>query len=88
MHGEADVLTRVMHLLHSPELHSAAALKERLQADGRFQSVFMSGSGSTVVGFGADEPPPFLAEEFPDMFVGKCRLMTREDGKWYEPVEL
>lgn len=68
-----------------PEL---AALKDKLREDGRFKSVFMSGSGSTIVGFGSDEPPAWLSEgEYADLFVGKCRLMTREEGEWYKPLE-
>ncbi len=47
-----------------PEL---AALKARLQGEGRSQSpglgaVFMTGSGSTIVGVGSDVPPAFLAD--------------------------
>jgi hypothetical protein len=47
-----------------PEL---AALKARLQTEGRAQdptlgAVFMTGSGSTVVGVGSDRAPAFLQE--------------------------
>lgn len=47
----------------SPSLPSLAALKARLQAEGSFRAVFMTGSGSTVVGFGSDAAPAFLRED-------------------------
>ncbi len=56
---QLDALT-----LHpSPSLPSLAALKARLQAEGSFRAVFMTGSGSTVVGFGSDAAPAFLRED-------------------------
>jgi len=61
---------------------SLAALKQRLIDTGAFQSVFMSGSGSTIVCIGADEPPAWCAAE--GLFTARAvRLTTRLPGKWY-----
>lgn len=67
-------------------LPSLAALKARLQAEGSFRAVFMTGSGSTVVGFGSDAAPAFLREdpEYKDLFVSPARLIKRQPGGWYE----
>ncbi|PSC74871.1 4-diphosphocytidyl-2-C-methyl-D-erythritol kinase [Micractinium conductrix] len=66
-------------------LPALLALKQRLQAEGPgFSSVFMTGSGSTIVCVGADEPPAFLQEaQYSDMFVSPARLITRQPGEWY-----
>lgn len=67
-----------------PEL---AALKDRLLAEERFEAVFMSGSGSTICCMGSDEAPEWIAgEEGVDSW--PCRLITREEGSWYQPVSL
>lgn len=65
-----------------PELK---ALKDRLVAEGDFESVFMTGSGSTIVGIGSDRVPPFLVEEpaYKDVFVSPARLLTRDGTMWY-----
>ncbi|GFR48403.1 hypothetical protein Agub_g10297 [Astrephomene gubernaculifera] len=70
-----------------PEL---AALKQRLQAAGCFRSVFMTGSGSTIVCFGADTVPDFLRreEQYKDLFISPARLITRQPGGWYAPSGL
>ena len=58
------------------------------QAEGDFDAVWMSGSGSTIVGFGSDAAPSFLGEpEYETVLTAKARLLTRPDGKWYQPVE-
>ncbi|KAG2441337.1 hypothetical protein HYH02_009930 [Chlamydomonas schloesseri] len=66
-----------------PEL---AALKERLIESGQFRSVFMTGSGSTIVCFGSDAVPAFLKEEpqYKDLFISPARLITRKPNGWYE----
>lgn len=64
------------------------ALKDRLQneSDGRFTAVFMTGSGSTIVCIGSDEPPKFLQEEqYSDVFISPARFLVRNSGKWYKP---
>jgi 4-diphosphocytidyl-2-C-methyl-D-erythritol kinase len=59
-----------------------AALKARLQATGRYEAVFMSGSGSTVVCVGDDDAPAWAPQE--GLFVARSvRLMTRKAGEWY-----
>jgi len=64
-----------------PEL---GELKERLIAEGSFQAVFMTGSGSTIVCFGSDDVPAFLSEEkYRGLFVSPCRLISRKPGEWY-----
>lgn len=65
-----------------PELK---ALKDRLAAEGDFDSVFMTGSGSTIVGIGSDTVPAFLVDDpaYKDVFVSPARLLTREGNTWY-----
>ncbi|GLI60956.1 hypothetical protein VaNZ11_003208 [Volvox africanus] len=64
-----------------PEL---AALKQRLIDTGNFRSVFMTGSGSTIVCYGSDSVPAFLKEEqYKDLFISPARLITRKEGGWY-----
>jgi 4-diphosphocytidyl-2-C-methyl-D-erythritol kinase len=65
-----------------PELK---ALKDRLRSEGNFDAVFMTGSGSTIVGIGSDVAPAFLSEPaYDDLFVASARLMTRSGpGSWY-----
>ncbi|GAB4821619.1 hypothetical protein N2152v2_008665 [Parachlorella kessleri] len=60
-------------------------LKQRLQAEACFQSVFMTGSGSTIVCVGSDEPPAFLFDEaqYGGLFLSPARLITRQQGQWY-----
>jgi 4-diphosphocytidyl-2-C-methyl-D-erythritol kinase len=69
-----------------PEL---AALRARLELEGDFGAVWMTGSGSTIVCAGrrgaAAAPPAFLSG--PDgagLFVAPARLITRAPGGWYE----
>lgn len=61
-------------------------LKQRLQSEGPgYSSVFMTGSGSTIVCIGSDVAPSFLQEaQYNDMFVSPARLITRQPGEWYE----
>lgn len=65
-------------------LPKLAALKALLEAEGRFDAVFMSGSGSTLVGVGGGgHAPAWAAEE--GLFVAEdVRLTTRREGHWYE----
>lgn len=65
-------------------LPALAELKDRLQKEGSFQSVFMTGSGSTIVGVGSDAAPAFLqGPEYRDLFVTPARLIVRQPGEWY-----
>ncbi|KAI7843240.1 hypothetical protein COHA_003074 [Chlorella ohadii] len=61
-------------------LPALLALKERLAAEGRgYSSVFMTGSGSTIVCIGSDDVPAFLQEpQYTDLFVTPARLITRQ----------
>lgn len=70
------------------------ALKRRLaeagDGSGRpFDSVFMTGSGSTIVCAGSDTPPAFLAREgaYKEVFVSPARLIVRGEGEWYKAPE-
>ena len=76
-----------MNVAPPPEL---LELKERLRREGEASgaaSVFMSGSGSTIVQVGSDAVPEFV-EKDEALFRAKTRLITREKGKWYEPSAL
>lgn len=64
-----------------PEL---LALKQKLLDTGAYQSVFMTGSGSTIVCVGSDEVPRFVSDD-ESLFYSPTRLITREKGGWYEP---
>ncbi len=67
-----------------PELRE---LKERLAADSgdAFSAVFMTGSGSTIVGVGSHNTPPFLSDpQHADLFVRQSRLIARETDNWYQ----
>ena len=65
-----------------PELKQ---LKDKLQEEGDFDVVFMTGSGSTLVCVGSDKPPEFLSEvPYKDLFISPARLITREQDKWYQ----
>jgi 4-diphosphocytidyl-2-C-methyl-D-erythritol kinase len=65
-----------------PELK---ALKDRLEDEGDFDAVFMTGSGSTIVGIGSDVAPAFLSEPaYRGVFVRPARLITRQGATgWY-----
>ncbi|KAJ4767230.1 4-diphosphocytidyl-2-C-methyl-D-erythritol kinase [Rhynchospora pubera] len=72
-------------------LPSLKRLKKRIIAASRgdYQAVFMSGSGSTIVGVGAPDPPAFIYDEddYKDVFVSDACFLTREENEWYkEPV--
>ncbi|KAH0764495.1 hypothetical protein KY285_000366 [Solanum tuberosum] len=57
-------------------LPSLKRLKQRVIAAGRgqYDAVFMSGSGSTIVGVGSPDPPQFVYddEEYKDVFLSVC----------------
>lgn len=63
-----------------PELKQ---LKEDLIREGSFDAVFMTGSGSTIVGIGSDEIPSFLHQRNDDVFIQPARLLTRPENAWY-----
>ena len=60
-------------------------LKRRIKDTGKFTCVFMTGSGSTIVGVGDDQAPEFLTgSEYHDLFISPARLIVRKPGEWYE----
>lgn len=62
-----------------------AAFRARLAAEPAFDAVFMTGSGSTVVGVGSHAAPAWLGSDpaYEGWFVGRARLCGREEGAWY-----
>ncbi|KMT07749.1 hypothetical protein BVRB_6g146710 [Beta vulgaris subsp. vulgaris] len=66
-------------------------LKQRIIAAsrGQYHAVFMSGSGSTIVGIGSPDPPQFIYDEetYKDVFISEATFITREENEWYsEPT--
>nr|GEY22343.1 4-(cytidine 5'-diphospho)-2-c-methyl-d-erythritol kinase 1 [Tanacetum cinerariifolium] len=68
-------------------LPSLKRLKQRIVAAGRgkYDAVFMSGSGSTIVGVGSPDPPQFLydEEDYKDVFLSEANFITRTENQWY-----
>ncbi|KAF8403575.1 hypothetical protein HHK36_011679 [Tetracentron sinense] len=68
-------------------LPSLKKLKQRVTAAGRgqYDAVFMSGSGSTIVGIGSPDPPQFVYDddEYQDVFLSEACFITREVNQWY-----
>ncbi|XP_010251912.1 PREDICTED: 4-diphosphocytidyl-2-C-methyl-D-erythritol kinase, chloroplastic isoform X2 [Nelumbo nucifera] len=72
-------------------LPSLRKLKQRILAAGRgqYDAVFMSGSGSTIVGIGSPDPPQFVYDddEYQEVFLSEAYFLTRTKGQWYtEPA--
>ncbi|KAM1040900.1 hypothetical protein FF1_030169 [Malus domestica] len=72
-------------------LPSLKRLKQRVLAAsrGQYDAVFMSGSGSTIVGIGSPDPPQFVYDddEYKDVFLSEANFLTREENNWYtEPA--
>ncbi|CAK9138816.1 unnamed protein product [Ilex paraguariensis] len=68
-------------------LPSLKRLKQRVIAAGcgQYGAVFMSGSGSTIVGVGSPDPPQFVYDdsEYKDVFVSEASFITRAANQWY-----
>ncbi|KAF5191757.1 4-diphosphocytidyl-2-C-methyl-D-erythritol kinase protein [Thalictrum thalictroides] len=68
-------------------LPSLKKLKQRILAAGRgqYDAVFMSGSGSTIVGIGSPDPPQFVydEEEYQNIFWSEAHFLTRGENQWY-----
>lgn len=83
----ATINSQLLPACRLPEL---AQLKSRLQndSDGRFAAVFMTGSGSTIVGVGSDQAPSWLQDEASEqhLFVSSARLIARQPGNWFHPT--
>nr|AMJ39465.1 4-diphosphocytidyl-2-C-methyl-D-erythritol kinase [Bixa orellana] len=69
-------------------LPSLKQLKQRVITAGRgqYDAVFMSGSGSTIVGIGSPDPPQFVYDEddYRDVFLSEANFITREPNEWYK----
>ncbi|KAL5831544.1 hypothetical protein ACOSQ4_016898 [Xanthoceras sorbifolium] len=69
-------------------LPSLKRLKQRVIAAsrGQYDAVFMSGSGSTIVGIGSPDPPQFVYDddEYQDVFLSEASFITREENQWYK----
>ncbi|CAI5461890.1 unnamed protein product [Closterium sp. Yama58-4] len=54
---------------------------------GRYSAVFMSGSGSTIVGVGHPDPPELIYDDdaYANVFVSEARFILRQPGDWYHP---
>lgn len=68
-------------------LPSLKKLKQRVLAAGRgqYDAVFMSGSGSTIVGIGSPDPPQFVydEEEYSEVFISEASFLSRQENQWY-----
>lgn len=68
-------------------LPSLKRLKQRIITAGRgqYDAVFMSGSGSTIVGVGSPDPPQFVYddEEYKNVFLSEASFITRPTNQWY-----
>ncbi|KAH6810779.1 kinase [Perilla frutescens var. frutescens] len=66
---------------------SLKRLKQRIAAAGRgqYDAVFMSGSGSTIVGVGSPDPPQFLYDDddYTNVFLSEAKFITRSPNQWY-----
>lgn len=70
---------------------SLKRLKQRLitASRGQYDAVFMSGSGSTIVGIGSPDPPQFVYDddEYKDVFLSEASFVSRAANQWYrEPL--
>lgn len=66
-------------------LPEVAHLRRELLDSRAFDAVFVSGSGSTVVGLGSDAPPASLAGVLRGKTVVRARMIQRAEGEWYRP---
>ncbi|KAL7084681.1 hypothetical protein ACP275_14G236500 [Erythranthe tilingii] len=69
-------------------LPSLKRLKQRIVSaagQGQYDAVFMSGSGSTIVGVGSPDPPKFIYDEdgYKNVFLSEARFITRPTDQWY-----
>ncbi|KAG9454794.1 hypothetical protein H6P81_007698 [Aristolochia fimbriata] len=82
-----DVCINDLELPAFEVLPTLKRLKQRILAASRrqYDAVFMSGSGSTIVGVGSPEPPQFLYDEneYEDTFISEARFVTRGENQWY-----
>lgn len=71
-------------------LPSLKRLKQRVTAAGRgqYDAVFMSGSGSTIVGVGSPDPPQFVYDDddYREVFLSDANFIYREENEWYKEL--
>lgn len=82
-----DVCINDLELPAFEVLPSLKRLKQRIIAAsrGQYDAVFMSGSGSTIVGIGSPDPPQFIYDddEYQDVFLSEASFITRAANQWY-----
>ncbi|XP_021743403.1 4-diphosphocytidyl-2-C-methyl-D-erythritol kinase, chloroplastic-like [Chenopodium quinoa] len=82
-----DVCINDLELPAFGVLPTLRRLKQRIIAAsrGQYDAVFMSGSGSTIVGIGSPDPPQFLYDDeaYKDVFLSEATFITREENQWY-----
>eukprot|EP00252_Welwitschia_mirabilis_P023516 TRINITY_DN6669_c0_g1_i1.p1 TRINITY_DN6669_c0_g1~~TRINITY_DN6669_c0_g1_i1.p1 ORF type:complete len:424 (+),score=74.79 TRINITY_DN6669_c0_g1_i1:136-1407(+) len=81
-----DLEAPAFELLPSLKKLKQQALRE---AQGQYIAVFMSGSGSTIVGVGDKRPPQFIYDKssgYHDMFVSESRRTERPERKHADAV--
>ncbi|GAB2257259.1 hypothetical protein Droror1_Dr00023318 [Drosera rotundifolia] len=81
--------------LESPAFQVLPSLKQLkvriIEANtGQYDAVFMSGSGSTIVGVGSQEAPRFVYDEkkYQGVFVSGATFITRAPNRWYKDPAL
>ncbi|OAY57908.1 4-diphosphocytidyl-2-C-methyl-D-erythritol kinase, chloroplastic/chromoplastic [Manihot esculenta] len=83
-----DVCINDLELPAFEVLPSLKRLKQRIIAAsrGQYDAVFMSGSGSTIVGIGSPDPPQFIYDDddYKDVFISEAKFLTREANQWYK----
>lgn len=88
---QAPVNTNDQQLCCDYRLPELQELKTSLQtrSDNRFTAVFMTGSGSTMVGVGSSSAPVWIQERivYQDVFCSPAKLIARKPGEWYQPSQ-
>ncbi|KAL3163197.1 hypothetical protein ABBQ32_009600 [Trebouxia sp. C0010 RCD-2024] len=91
---EAGTMTQHMCVndLERPAFERLAELQElktslQTRSDDRFTAVFMTGSGSTMVGVGSSVAPVWMQERihYQDVFCSPAKLIARKPEEWYQP---
>ncbi|XP_057954322.1 4-diphosphocytidyl-2-C-methyl-D-erythritol kinase, chloroplastic/chromoplastic [Malania oleifera] len=94
MHGiSQDVCINDLEAPAFDVLPSLKRLKQRVAAagHGQYDAVFMSGSGSTIVGIGSPNPPQFIYDDkdYQNVFLSDASFITRGENQWYiEPASM
>lgn len=87
-----DICVNDLELPAFEVLPSLKRLKQRVRAagQGQYDAVFMSGSGSTIVGVGSPDPPQFIYDDddYKDVFLSDAYFITRPANEWYKEHSL